>query len=94
MVEGSCDFCSEEHAAKVYPCETFIWEREMITHQSLGGWAACAECSRLIDANEWDALVERSIYQLVEQDSVPIEHVQMLRENFHQIYALFRTYRK
>ena len=60
-----CDFCLGE-----YPIEKdyravsqivgqlqdarFITDRDML-------WAACAECSRLIETEKWDALLERAI---------------------------------
>lgn len=59
-----CDFCAEPNPIMAYPADSFIIS--MITPegthtQDFGddGWAACAWCAPLIDANDVARLVER-----------------------------------
>jgi hypothetical protein len=62
-----CDFCSAPGIYANYPARSFTaWELQKqdgstMNVNSQSDWAACKACASLIDANEWDALVERSI---------------------------------
>ena len=60
-----CDFCSSPDVYRAYMAEDFIalevLEADHSTRfQSLGAWAACRECTALIEAENWEALLERS----------------------------------
>ncbi len=61
-----CDFCSSPEVVQAYMAEDFtaleIREAENRTRfNSLGAWAACRECAALIEAEGWEALLERSL---------------------------------
>lgn len=60
-----CDFCEQPHPEWAYPTDDFSQElgaaSGRIEYNSSGGWAACQECYELIEANERDELVRRSL---------------------------------
>jgi hypothetical protein len=54
-----CDFCSGRLVVAAYPCRDFtIPEYPKIG--SRGPWAACAECARLINTDQREALAWRA----------------------------------
>lgn len=60
-----CDFCSSHEVFQVYMAEDFTAvELEApnghpVYLNSTGGWAACHECAKLVEAAQWDELLER-----------------------------------
>lgn len=52
---GICDFCSAPHPTWVYPADNFAMQR--FGWGSDGGWAACDECSDLIEKKQDDAVI-------------------------------------
>jgi hypothetical protein len=58
-----CDFCSSPEIVKDYDCQDFHLPvgGSTMTAGSLGKWASCAECARLIDAEDREGLVVRSL---------------------------------
>ena len=57
-----CDFCVAENLAFVYPCKPFNYIRHgELIYESTKNWAACSECSRLIEAKDYNALNLRAI---------------------------------
>lgn len=66
MNELLCDFCSEPAPMWCYPAENFIAMRfGPVASASDGGWAACDECHRLIEAGDRRALADRSAALLI-----------------------------
>lgn len=53
-----CDFCSSPVVAYSYPCRDFTIPGTPAA--SVGAWAACEACARLIDADQRDALALRA----------------------------------
>jgi hypothetical protein len=66
-MKGSCDFCSAPELYANYPAKTLTaWQLKdpdgnMLNVNSGSDWAACRACAALVDAGNWDALVERGI---------------------------------
>lgn len=61
-----CDFCSAPEVWASYPAKTFHWREMNGLHlNSVGGWAACKRCAELIEAENWDGLLERSWQTLI-----------------------------
>lgn len=61
---GECDFCSTGRPEWVLPTRGFTlpdMEHAPDDHMSAGDWAACDECARLIERNQWSRLVERAV---------------------------------
>lgn len=55
---GRCDFCNVDEPTMVVPVESFEY-RHLPGHNSLGDWAACDECARLIGMGYWNLLIKR-----------------------------------
>lgn len=60
-----CDFCSERPVTARYHAETFEMKSNLVEtpfHQmSMGDWAACSDCEKLIDAYDWEGVVARAV---------------------------------
>lgn len=62
-----CDFCSSREVFQVYMAEDFTAvelaapDGSPVYLNSTGGWAACRQCSKLVEAEQWDELVERCL---------------------------------
>jgi hypothetical protein len=56
-----CDFCSSPRPRWSYPCPDFTVQG----YGSEGDWAACDECSLLVEADDREALALRSAEQYV-----------------------------
>ena len=54
-----CDFCGDGWPSWDYDCHDFVARLPDLA--SMGGWAACDACSELIEADDWDAVLERSL---------------------------------
>jgi hypothetical protein len=67
MADIICDFCSSKPVVARYHAADFeatpFSAGAVSFHQmSVGDWAACRECERLIDSSQWDQLVERAVF--------------------------------
>ena len=61
-----CDFCSTPGPAWRYPARNFVgYEACGIVGESVGEWAACEECHRLIAAGDRAGLTERSVVSFI-----------------------------
>lgn len=53
-----CDFCGHDSPAWDYDCQDFVIAPDLA---SQGGWAACTPCSNMIEADDWDGVLERCV---------------------------------
>jgi hypothetical protein len=53
-----CDFCGHHSPAWDYDCHDFVISPELA---SMGEWAACTPCSDMIEADDWDGVMERCL---------------------------------
>ena len=61
-----CDFCSAPDPTWKYPARSFIgYEGCGIAGESVGDWAACEACHRLIAVGDRRGLTERSAETLI-----------------------------
>lgn len=61
-----CDFCSAPAPAWRYPARTFLaYCVANVAGESVGDWAACDECHRLIEAEDRNGLAQRSLEELI-----------------------------
>lgn len=67
-----CDFCSSRGVTMSYPCENMEFGETTIHTTGVGGWAACALCSDLVERGRRDLLAKRSV-------DVAMEHRPELR---------------
>jgi hypothetical protein len=64
-----CDFCGSETVVRRYHTEDFTaLVTGPIVHESCGDWAACGNCSLLIDAEDREGLCQRSLESIIHQD--------------------------
>ncbi|MFE7837346.1 hypothetical protein ACFU53_15320 [Streptomyces sp. NPDC057474] len=57
-----CDFCVKPSATWAYPCQPFDREVADGIHVVIAGpWNACTPCHRLIEADRWAELRQRSL---------------------------------
>jgi hypothetical protein len=97
-----CDFCSSEKVRWAYPAEDFLIGAiaavdpntgEPIEVQPMGSkgpWAACTECSELIEREDYEALRQRGI------DAIPKHEVldpDLARTMLVSMHAGFRENR-
>src|SRR2546426_5338280 len=68
MSKQICDFCSNAKVVWRYPARTFVaYIVENVAGESVGDWAACEECHRLIEAGDGAGLAERSLEALIQK---------------------------
>lgn len=63
MSHELCDFCAKVPVTARYHAADFIVEHistPMVVQQSVGDWAACAICEKIIDAGLWQDLALRA----------------------------------
>lgn len=82
-----CDFCNVDTATYRLPARDFRMPILGDQH-SRGGWAACNDCARLIEINQWSAL-ERRIATMAEERGQP-----MHADTRTALRALYRVLRK
>ena len=85
---AECDFCSEPDGWR-YPATDFILDYGLGTlHQSVSGWAACNDCSELIETNDMDGLLARCIRMGQEKLGIPSsELLALIRPIFVGFFA-------
>jgi hypothetical protein len=86
-----CDFCCVESTHKLFACTNFVIPDmgPAFTHESIGAWAACDECARLIDGNRWSELTERALVQFQRLHGYTRDEEPFFRNQFHEIHLLF-----
>lgn len=62
-----CDFCSSPNITRSYLANSFSFP-ELGWH-SVGHWAACDDCAKLIDGEMWDALAQKSTFVFADSPS-------------------------
>lgn len=81
-----CDFCHSLEPRWCYPATDFVMSSTKDTdHLSDGGWAACDECSRLIDAANGSGEWAKPVYVRLRRnagDLVPYVVALVLWTNF------------
>jgi len=92
-----CDFCNlqvPKDAEKRISAETYITgthkviDGPVLVLESVGDWCACRECSKLIDADQWEDLVER----VLRIENVAPYMVEPLRKHLNAFYANLRKH--
>jgi hypothetical protein len=88
-----CDFCTAEPVHRLYACRNFVWlNHSIFAHESIGAWAACETCARLVDARKWSELTERALAQLKWIHGYSASEEPFFRERFREIHRLFQDH--
>jgi hypothetical protein len=88
-----CDFCSSPGPKYIYPAITCTLEQVgPLTLASVEGWAACSECSALIDAKDKEGLRHRAVATYIEKTfsfSIPEQVRQELEDIIKTVHGSF-----
>jgi hypothetical protein len=88
-----CDMCSAPRPAWRYPARTFTTHLFTPTfdQQSVGDWAACPDCARLIEAGDIAGLTTRSLDALIMDNPELICVLDILKAHQYiaQLWALY-----
>jgi hypothetical protein len=88
-----CDFCTAQPTRRLYACRNFMWLKHvMFAHESIGAWAACEECARLVDEGKWSELTERALAQFKKTHGYSHDEEPYFREQFWEIHQLFKEH--
>jgi hypothetical protein len=77
-----CDFCGDCQCLREYP-----------TDHSAVNWYACGNCARLVDAENWERLIERSLAAYGRIRAIPDGEEPILRQHVEQLVQAFRSFR-
>lgn len=95
--EERCDFDSDLNVVWEYPCRDFLMREEgSVDHVSRASWLACDQCSTLIEANDYDGLVDWVLSQYYASHSAkpPTNKMRnVLGSMMISLYDEFRTHR-
>jgi hypothetical protein len=88
-----CDFCTAEPTHRLYACRNFMFlKHAMFAHESIGAWAACEECARLVDEGRWSELTERALARFKRIHGYTADEEPYFRERFREIHQLFQEH--
>ena len=100
--EGICDFCSSPDLFYAYLASDFTAAEVAVPNvgtfilNSLGAWLACRECTRLIECQRWEELLERAFSTFREihgaELSMTPEDERLIREFLRYLHAQFRKF--
>lgn len=77
-----CDFCGDSPAFQEYETD----------HRDFN-WYACGECARIIDAEAWEQLIERSLAAHAQIRPTPDGDEPILRKQAEHLVEAFRAFR-
>ena len=64
----------------------------MFAHESVGAWAACEQCARLVHEGKWSELTERALAQFRRIHGYSADEEAYFRERFREIHQLFQEH--
>lgn len=92
-----CDFCSSPGVHASHACYDFVDPATKglpFTGESKGAWAACQECDKLIQAEDWVGLAQRSAEKFFEKYSGMIDPRLTIERFKQEMYALHQEFRR
>jgi hypothetical protein len=86
-----CDFCCVESPHKIFACKNFVIpDLGLVSHESIGAWAACKEFAQFVDEGRWSELTERALVHFKRIHGYSADEEPYFRERFREIHQLFR----
>lgn len=84
-----CDFCSSPNIKWAYPCRDFTIPENLAG--SHGSFAACDECKALVESDNREALLNRSVNTIpfFKQGHIPTGLKRLLKEEIRRIHNSF-----
>jgi hypothetical protein len=90
MSKAICDFCSLPSVVWRYPARTFAaYVVANIGGESVGDWAACEQCHRLIEVDDRAGLTERSLVTLIAKHPEMEPARSELMEHMTSLHVMF-----
>jgi hypothetical protein len=92
-----CDFCFSPKPVTCFSVPDFVMEQGHPAFQipqmiSSGEWFACVDCKGLVEAGQWDDLVNRAVDKFCERHKLP----SLIRPSIHaqvsKTYAFIRDH--
>ena len=93
-VDLICDFCSAPAPVWRYPARTFLaYCVASVAGESVGDWAACDECHKLIEAEDRKSLAQRSLDELILKHPEARPAAAVLYEDLAELHNQFFAHR-
>jgi len=101
MTDVICDFCSTPEVNWRYPCDNFTiflilqkgnGQTNRVSWSSTGDWKACADCSHLIEAGDWDGLAQRCV--ILRHPELPLVIQREVKESILVLHKEFQNNRR
>src|SRR5260370_42396364 len=90
MSRAICDFCSYPSVVWRYPARSFVgYVVANIGGESVGDWAACEQCHRLIEVGDRAGPMERSLVTLIAEHSETEAVRSELMEHMTSLHGMF-----
>lgn len=81
-----CDFCSAQPVVAIYPCRDFSLRAIDFDFNSLGEWAACSECHKLIERGDRSTLALRSALTHPDRGQIPAATLTRRLRHLHDMF--------
>ncbi len=78
-----CDFCGSTHNLQEY----------LVGDEETFKWYACADCAELIDMDNWELLIERSLSACADVRWTPEGEEEVVRKQVENLVLAFRAFR-
>jgi len=89
-----CDFCSAPRPAWRYPAWSFIaYRASNLAGESVGDWAACDDCHKLIEVNDRQRLAQRSLDELILKHPQATAAAEILLHDLADLHRQFFEHR-
>jgi hypothetical protein len=89
-----CDFCSAPCPSWRYPARSFIaYRASNLAGESVGDWAACDACHKLIEADDRDRLAQRSLDELISKHPEARPAAEILFQDLADLHWQFFEHR-
>ena len=89
-----CDFCSVPCPSWRYPARSFIaYRASNLAGESVGDWAACDACHKLIEADDFYSLAHRSLDELILKHPEARAAAEILFQDLAELHRQFFEHR-
>jgi hypothetical protein len=90
-----CDFCSAPCPSWRYPARSFIaYRASNLAGESVGDWAACDACHKLIEADDHYSLAQRSLDELIVKHPEARAAAEILFQDLAELHRQFFEHRR
>ena len=89
-----CDFCSAPCPSWRYPARSFIaYRASNLAGESVGDWAACDACHKLIEAGDRYSLAHHSLVELILKHPEARAAAEILFQDLAELHRQFFEHR-